>query len=704
MSGELKYKISVDDKLTPAVANARNALDAFKGNIRNVTSAFKSGDWSGGVRALQNIGGGASTAGAGFKGLLSLVNPTTLALAAGGVAVAALAMAWKGLKIAVGEAIAFEKHTYQLRTLVGGLREARQVMLQLTEGRYSDADMFFGTDAVVAAYRALHTYSNGAIASAYRVHTLGNAAARTGKDIGQMAEIMGRAWQAITNREDFGRVGMMLKNELRLPTAFVNDLQRMRDQGATAAEIWGALTAEIEKSAGAIDEMSKSVDGLSKRIADAKGTIAVQLGEIFLPLKKGFDHVWVYILEKIADITKNPLRLVLVVTVPGRALLHIEDLYRKMGGKSPYDRFDRKPEEVTDEEFAAMSPADQEATIEKANLSGNAELARKFEGRRANSAAFVADQQAWDDIRKRQRERTDERSMGGATAAQLRKLAGAAETKGDAKRYEELTKLAEKREAEEKQKSAEATAKARAEELALADETAKLRERRKEIADATAAEDATPNERAMWYESEAKRLEAKAAAVRGGRTDSDLTTAEKHRVAELDLAAAEARKNLVAASKTIDKESLDAEKTQRDKVKSERDIARAGLPKDQERDFILKELKSVQDITTRIRGKRDDGQLSESDRATVQDLDSQADDLRKSLKGLNRSLLDDAAAARKDLARMGASKSVQDIGITERFDWLRNVSAKRSPDEEIAEHAREMRKYLAVIAKAEGVQ
>lgn len=90
-------------------------------------------------------------------------------------------------------------------------------------------------------------------------------------------------------------------------------------------------------------------------------------------------------------------------------------------------------------------------------------------------------------------------------------------------------------------------------------------------------------------------------------------------------------------------------------------------------------------------------------RGKLLDLADKEDDLKKTQKSRSDSLAKKTQKARDELAEMGLSKSVGDIGISERFDWMGAVAGGKSPDEEIAANTQRMKELLEQIAKSEGI-
>lgn len=290
MAREVKRRVRVE------TGQAERSLDNLGRKFRQTgqsadTLSQKAGAQGGGLKeGFRQAAQGSGLFGGALGKLMSIGTGVGAVFVGVQVAMRAVGAAAREMGKWISEAISFQKQTFQLRMLTGSMREARSVMLQLTEGALA-VDHVFGSDAVVAAYRKLHNYTNGALASANVVKLLGDVAARTGNDIGALADTMGRAWQMIAAGEDLGRVAFPLMNMNLVTREFVNELQQMKDAGASAADIFMTLYAEIERvHRGGVDQLAGSLDDLRKQTADLASQTRRRFGEMFEPGLSGWER------------------------------------------------------------------------------------------------------------------------------------------------------------------------------------------------------------------------------------------------------------------------------------------------------------------------------------------------------------------------------------------------------------------------------
>ncbi len=708
MSGnEIKYKISAEDKVSDVLTKVRAGFADTRANITAVANGFRSGGWSGGVQALKGLQVNGLASSVMFKGLLGMVNPVGLALGGLALAGAAASAAIRGIVHATNEAVKFQSFTFQLRTLTGSMREARQVMLQLTEGKFSESEMFFGTDAVVEAYRALHTYSNGALASAYAVNVLGNHAAKMGKDVRQVAEVVGRAWQGIVSGEGLGRTGMQLFTELRIPRSVIRDLERMQEEGASAADIWDRLWSEISASSGTIDGLSGSVEMLGKRIADTKGTIATQLGEIFLPFRQAFDTVWLHILGRIDQITKNPIRLYVHAVLPENLSgLYdaVEAVYKKKTGRGFLSFLDFAPKELPDEEFLKLSKKQQDALIDKANVSGNAILAQRYQKAQLMGESEEARTAKVEEFLKTKDKADRAARLLQLPASKLEDMAALAGRKGNVAEYEELSALAVRKREQEAKEAAQEQERQTRDRNQSWNEIARLEDEAKASRERVELGGMSLEDRAAHFRYKAEDAEAEAARIRGGRADANLPLEDRRVIAELLAEAAKAREDETEARRAIDERKKSDSEARASSIANARQSNDARDEKmrydrmsdGQKASYVAD---SLAQIAAALAGETD---LLKRESLVARRMDFE--ERGADLASRRADLLEKAGKAREDLGRMALSPSISSVDMVGRFAWMQAIGRGQSPDEQIARNTEAMKELLGQIAKAQGVK
>jgi hypothetical protein len=411
--GKITYTITAEDKFSDVTAKIKTNFKNVGKSAREVADAFRAGGWRGAVEHLKGLKINGLAASPVFRHLVMAINPVTAAMTAIGAAAIVFAAA---MRTAIKAMVEFQSQTFNLAPLVGGLREARQVMLQLTEGKYA-VDHVFGQGAVVKAYRNLHTYSNGALATARNVKLMGEVAARTGQDLAAVSNSVGMVWQRIVRGDELASLKEIF-SLMRLDPSLIPQLEQMRDAGASAGDLWARFSTELEKANGTLAAQAGSIDDLNKRIADAKGTIATAGGEWFEPVVSGWKRAELAILEGIAKIDGKKIRLALQLSgKTGRVIAAIDGL---TGGRLIGNRSRKAEADTGETDPVAAANAAQEQQLE---------------------AQMAID---WRDAQKRQKIRRRDEREAAMPATDLDAEADSAKRAGRIADWERLTIAAEK--------------------------------------------------------------------------------------------------------------------------------------------------------------------------------------------------------------------------------------------------------------------
>ena len=171
---------------------------------------------------------------------------------------------------------AFEKMTVQFKTLIGNMDEARAHMRMLQE--MGDTPPF-SLDEFAAASRQLMVMSDGALGFKKSLELVGDAAAATGQPIQNLAHEIGRAYAIIRDGQPLTRATMGLRNMGAITPEVAAKLDDLQKSGASVQQIWEALTGELAKFKGAMQETEKTGDGLIGAIKSQWDNTMREFGE-----------------------------------------------------------------------------------------------------------------------------------------------------------------------------------------------------------------------------------------------------------------------------------------------------------------------------------------------------------------------------------------------------------------------------------------
>lgn len=657
--GRIKYTFEAEDRISDVTNHVKGSFASLKSGVASTFAAFRSGGFAGAAAHLRELKLNGLAATGVMKIFAIVTNPVALGLMAVRLAAKSLSRAISGLKSTIAENVAFQKHTFDLKVLEGSYRAARQAMLQLTEGKFA-VDHVFGTDSVVKAYRDLHTYTNGALASAYAVNVLGNRAAHTGNSIEAMSDIVGRAWQSIVSGEGLGRVGMQLTQQLRIDRSVVRELERMKESGASAGEVWHRLWQEIEKTNDAIRNSEGSMDRLNKTIADSKGTIANAWGSVLRPIAQGVRFVQSELLAGMADLHTWVFR---------------------------------------------MRPGDEAAP----DMAGE-----------ADAQAAVEREAMWEDARRRQAERRETARIEAATIAQLQADQEQAQRNGELARWEQITIALEKKRAESaaNRQAAERTAAMEYEQALSA------LEKRKDDLALTAM---TPEQRAEEYDRRAEEAERR--AERAARFDDDEAQAaslaarlEAINLREMAKGEREGLQREADRLAEADDRKRESEQREADRIadqlaRRKDDQLLAGMDPEKRAAELERRAAEAERRAGELRAGREDADLTPGELRDALKLDLEALDLRQRAEGARDESARDKAARDREEESLRESlqrnkQQLEDLtrpvreamGVEDRMQWMADVRAGRTPDEEIAENTRQIANILQAIRKDGGLE
>lgn len=215
----------------------------------------------------------------GLGGLIKQAAGTALGFVGAQAAISAIGGAFDLVKSSiVGMNASLETSTLQFTTLMGDAEKARQHV----EGLFRfAAETPFETGPIINASRLLQTFGGDALNSEANLRLVGDAAAAAGRDIGEVAFWVGRAYSSIQAGKPFGEAAMNLQEMGVMSATARARLEELQKSGASADEVWAAFTDELHKFDGAMKLQAGTWQGLTSTISD---NIAMLSATAFKPL------------------------------------------------------------------------------------------------------------------------------------------------------------------------------------------------------------------------------------------------------------------------------------------------------------------------------------------------------------------------------------------------------------------------------------
>lgn len=208
----------------------------------------------------------------GFKGMLSGRKIMT-GLAAGAVA----------LGLTLKKSFEFERYRVQFKVLFGDLEQAKTHIASLQA--FSASTPFQFAD-IAQASRQLHVYTNGVMGAEESLKLVGDAAAASGQNINDVAQWVGRAYSSIQAGRPFGEAAQRLQEMGILGGEARNKMEELQKSGASNIAVWSVLQGELNKSAGGMEELSKTGEGLFSTLKDNWSLALARFGDTFQDLAK----------------------------------------------------------------------------------------------------------------------------------------------------------------------------------------------------------------------------------------------------------------------------------------------------------------------------------------------------------------------------------------------------------------------------------
>lgn len=181
------------------------------------------------------------------------------------------------------KSVQYEKMTFQFKTLIGNIDDARVHMQMLQE--LGDTPPF-SLEEFASASRELMKFSDVALGFKDSLELVGDAAAALGQPVEGLANLVGRAYALIRDGQPIERAGMMLRNVGAVTPEVVAKLQDMEKAGASNIELWRELEKELGRFKGAMADTEQTADGLMGAM-EAQWDDAVRtFGQAFLETAK----------------------------------------------------------------------------------------------------------------------------------------------------------------------------------------------------------------------------------------------------------------------------------------------------------------------------------------------------------------------------------------------------------------------------------
>lgn len=292
-----------------AWAKLRASLSGLAGGV---TSAFSS------------IGKGVLTLGAAFGALQASMLPVM-------AVIGTVKSGFSLLSGAINGAADFEDYTIQWAQLLGTFDKADAKMKELAD--IADKTPF-DLPGIVRGTTALHTFSEGALATREKILMIGDAAAKAKQPFETMADTIGRIY---VNAKYGGEIIEQLKTAMSQNIISGSVFAQLKELGGTEAnaggknfaQIWKLMEQEMGKAQNSMLLMSESTNGLFSTLQDGWGAFQRTIGAA---LNSGVRPLIRSITEEIATWTEKAKELAPTIEAAAISAAAFVDVLRAPGG------------------------------------------------------------------------------------------------------------------------------------------------------------------------------------------------------------------------------------------------------------------------------------------------------------------------------------------------------------------------------------
>lgn len=167
----------------------------------------------------------------------------------------------------------------QFKTLLGSINAARQRVAELVQ--FTNKQKLFDLSTSGTAARELEILTKGAFAGGRALDVVGDAAAGTSNSIESVAGRVGEFHRVLQEGEPIRATAGELARMGVISEQAANHLVTMQESGAGVTDIFTELLGQLGKHKGAMDQWTKTVDGVTASYEQAHKALAKKFGEPF---------------------------------------------------------------------------------------------------------------------------------------------------------------------------------------------------------------------------------------------------------------------------------------------------------------------------------------------------------------------------------------------------------------------------------------
>lgn len=247
----------------------------------------------------------AQAAWAGFRGILESRVLGPLGLVAGAslgflATTRLLINQWRSLGMVAAGAL--ERMTLQFRPLLGSMERAKERVQELSRFAVKTP---FEIEELVEANKMLETLTQGALANEKGMTLVGDAASVAGQAFSSVAQYVGRLYDGLMSGRPVGEATMRLQEMSIISGTVRNKIESMQAANASGLEIWKVVEKQLQKNTGAMEQQSRSLEGLQSTHADTQKQMEGGFSSGFLEGEKAGVQASIKLMEAMTPVMQR---------------------------------------------------------------------------------------------------------------------------------------------------------------------------------------------------------------------------------------------------------------------------------------------------------------------------------------------------------------------------------------------------------------
>jgi hypothetical protein len=207
---------------------------------------------------------------------------------------------WRALGMEAAGSL--ERMTLQFRPLLGSMASARERVKDLANFAIKTP---FELPEIVEANKMLEVLTQGALSTEKGMTLVGDAASVAGTAFSDTARMVGRLYDGLMSGRPVGEAAMRLQEMGIISGTVRNQLESMQAAGASGLDIWKIMETQLRRNNGAMDEQSRSLEGLQSTWADTKRQMEGGFSAGFLDGEKAGVESSIAVMEAMSPVMAN---------------------------------------------------------------------------------------------------------------------------------------------------------------------------------------------------------------------------------------------------------------------------------------------------------------------------------------------------------------------------------------------------------------